>query len=83
MKSAAALSLPKRERMFVLKSESEKESLIVKSRESTRSCRTLTVFCCIRNSIPINMNYWAGIKSDFFRFGMKSRLCIVWRQYFV
>ena len=29
------------------------------------------------------MNFWAGIKSDFFGFGMNPRLCTVWREYIV
>ena len=55
------------------KLESEKNSFIVRIRESTQSTGTLTIFCCVRNSMPINVNFCAGIKSDFFRFGMKPR----------
>ena len=75
MKSAAALSMPKRERKVrAITWTWERNSLIVRSMEPTRSCGTLTIFCCVRNSIPINVNFWAGIKSDFFRFGIKPRL---------
>ena len=52
-------------------------------RESTQSADTLIIFCCVRNSMPINMNFWAGIKSDFSRFQMKPRLCTTLRQYIV
>ena len=83
-KSAAALSLPKRERkVCAVTCVWERNNLIVRSRELTLSHGTLTIFCCVRNSIPINMNFWAGIKPDFFRLGIKPRLCTVWRQYFV
>ena len=75
-KSAAALSFPKWERKVPAETWVwERIVLMVRIRAFTRSAGTLTIFCCVRNSIPINVNCCAGIKSDFFRFGMKLRFC--------
>ena len=84
IKSATALSLPKRERK--VRAETwvwERIVLMVRIRAFTRSAGTLTIFCWVRNSIPINVNCCIGIKSDFFRFGMKPRFCTVWSLDFV
>ena len=83
-RSAAALSLPKRERKVRADTcFAEIIFLIVRIRFCTRSAGTLTKFCCVRNSIPMKVNFWAGKRSDFLRFGRKPRLWIVWMQIFV
>ena len=84
IKSAAALSLPKRERKVHAETWVwERNILIVRIRSFTRSAGTLTISGWVRNSIPINVNLCAGIKSDLFRFGMKPRFWTIWRVYFV
>ena len=84
IKSASALNLPKRERK--VRTETwvwERIVLMVRIRAFTRSIGTLTIFCWVRNFIPINVNCCVGIKSDFFRFGMKPRFCTIWIGYCV
>ena len=83
-KSAVALSLPKRERK--VRTDTclhDIIDLIVRIKFSTRSVGTLTKFCWARNSMPMNVNFWEGSNSDFFRFGRKPRLWIVCIQDFV
>ena len=58
---------------------------MVRIRAFTRFAGTLTIFCWVRNSIPIKVNSFVGIKSDFFRFDMKPRFftTCIWKMYFV
>ena len=82
IKSAAALSLPKRERKVCAKTRVW-ERIVLMVRVFIRFAGTLAIFFRVRNSIPIKVNSCVGIKSDFLRFGMKPRFCTFWRVYFV
>ena len=47
---------------------------VVSTSYPSRCCK----FCCVRNSMPIKVNFWEGMRSDFLRFGRKPRLWIIW-----
>ena len=74
---------PKEKGKFLLKLEWVRNCLIVRSRDSIRLRGILTIFCCVRNSIPMKVNCWAGFKSDILRVEMNPRLWTVCRQYIV